>query len=206
MLKAWLGIMTSVLLAGCNMVGIRHSAEPDYRVARSDGDIEIRLYDGIVIAETVIEGNYSESGSIGFNRLAGYIFGNNRKKEKMAMTTPVYREAVNEKIAMTAPVLQQAEGHGWRMAFVMPAGYTLDSLPEPMDGHVVLKTVPARKVAVIRYSGSLTEARIAEKTRELETWLSAQPYKVLSPARSAAYDPPWTVPALRRNEVHIDIE
>ncbi len=206
MLKSLKQMLASLFLAGCSMVGVRNSAEAAFTVILQDGDFEIRLYQPMLIAETVINANYANSGSIGFNRLAGYIFGNNRQQEKIAMTTPVYREAQGEKIAMTAPVLQEKVADEWRVAFVMPPEYSLNNLPEPLDPLISIKSVAAKKVAVIRYSGSLSEEMINEKAQQLNEWLLQKPYKILSTARSAAYDPPWTIPALRRNEVHIDIE
>ncbi len=206
MLKSLKQMLTSLFLAGCSMVGVRNSAEAAYTMMLQDGDFEIRLYHPMLLAETVINANYANSGSIGFNRLAGYIFGNNRQQEKIAMTTPVYREAQGEKIAMTAPVLQQKVSDQWLMAFVMPPEYNLNNLPEPLDPLVSVKSVAGKKVAVIRYSGSLSEEKINQKAQQLNEWLLKKPYKILSTARSAAYDPPWTIPALRRNEVHIDIE
>ncbi len=202
--------LTSIFLTGCTIVGIRSSQEAPYTVVSNFDDIEIRLYPPLVVAETEVEADYSTSGGIGFNRLAGYIFGNNIQKEKMAMTTPVYREKVSqdsgEKIAMTAPVLQEQVADKWIMTFVMPSGYNLSNLPPPVDDKVILKEIPAKKVAVLRYSGSLTIERIAEKSQALSDWLTQHQYKPLSKARSAAYDPPWTLPPLRRNEVHIEIE
>lgn len=188
------------------MLGIRNSPEAAYTVILQDGDIEIRVYQPLLIAETSVDADYANSGSIGFNRLAGYIFGNNRQQQKMAMTTPVYREQQGEKIAMTAPVIQQKSAGQWRMAFVMPPEYTLPTLPEPLDPRVEIKQLPAKNVAVLRYSGSLNEEKINQMANTLNDWLSRHGYKTLSPVRSAAYDPPWTIPALRRNEVHIDIE
>jgi DNA gyrase inhibitor GyrI len=92
------------------------------------------------------------------------------------------------------------------MSFVMPPEYNLNNLPEPLDPLVNIKSIVSKKVAVIRYSGSLSEEMIKEKAHQLNAWLQQKSYKTLSTARSAAYDPPWTIPALRRNEVHIDIE
>ncbi len=206
MFKSLSQLLLSLFFAGCSMVGIRNSAEAGYTLIEQHGEIEIRQYTPILVAETVIDADYANSGSIGFNRLAGFIFGNNRSQEKVAMTTPVYRDQGNEKIAMTAPVLQQKTSSQWRMAFVMPAEYTLENLPAPVDPLVEIKPIPAKKVAVIRYSGSLNEENINQKADELTNWLQQRGLKMLSPARSAAYDPPWTLPALRRNEVHIDIE
>ena len=206
MIKTLQQLLASLFLAGCSMLGIRNSAEAAYTLILQDGDIEIRAYRPLFIAETNVDADYANSGSIGFNRLAGYIFGNNRQQQKLAMTTPVYREQQGEKIAMTAPVIQQKSAGQWRMAFVMPPEYTLSTLPEPLDPLVEIKQLPAKKVAVLRYSGSLSEEKISTMANALSVWLNRHAYKVLSPARSAAYDPPWTIPALRRNVVHIDID
>lgn len=187
-------------------MGIRTSEEAPYTLIAEFGDIQIRHYPAIVVAETEIAADYAASGSIGFNRLAGYIFGNNVQKEKMAMTTPVFREPAGEKIAMTAPVLQEQIGEKWLMSFVMPAGYNLSNLPAPLDEKVLIKETPAKKVAVLRYSGSLTAERIAEQIQVLSDWLAEHAYQPVSKPRSAAYDPPWTLPPLRRNEIHIDVE
>jgi len=92
------------------------------------------------------------------------------------------------------------------MQFALPADYTLATAPIPDDSSITLKEIPSKKVAVLRYSGFLSEQSIADKTKELHSWLDGQGYKAISTARSAGYDPPWTLPFLRRNEVHIDIE
>lgn len=188
------------------MVGIRNTEQAAYEVIFRQDEVEIRNYKELIIAETEIDGDYNNSGSIGFNRLAGYIFGKNIQKQQIPMTSPVYREAVSEKIAMTAPVIQQKTNQKWSMAFVMPAEYSLETLPEPLDPMVVIKQIPSKKVAVLVYSGSLNAERITDKSQQLLAWLEANHYTPLSDARSAAYDPPWTIPALRRNEIHIDID
>ena len=188
------------------MVGIRNTEQAAYEVIFRQDDFEIRNYRQQIIAETEIDGDYSKAGSIGFNRLAGYIFGKNIQKQAMEMTSPVYREAISEKIAMTTPVLQQKANQKWSMAFVMPAGYSLETLPEPLDPMVIIKQIASKKVAVISYSGTLNLDRITDKSQQLLAWLEENHYTPLSDARSAAYDPPWTIPALRRNEIHIDID
>lgn len=198
--------LLSVILTGCTVMGIRSSAEPQYQLLSERGDVQIRQYPPLLIAETVIDADYAQAGNIGFNRLAGYIFGGNQQKQQMAMTAPVFRENAGEQIAMTAPVLQQAVGNKWTMAFVMPAGYSLETLPTPIDPQVTIKVLPAKKVAVLRYSGSLNLEKINEKSQLLLAWIEQQQLTPLTAPRSAAYDPPWTLPALRRNEIHIDIE
>jgi hypothetical protein len=198
--------LNSLFLAGCSMLGIRNTEQAAYEVIFRQDDIEIRHYRQQIVAETEIEGDYKQAGSIGFNRLAGYIFGNNIQKQPMTMTSPVYREVISEKIAMTAPVIQQKTNEKWSMAFVMPAEYSLETLPEPIDPMVIIKPIASKKVAVLSYSGVLNVERITEKSQALSAWLATNHYTPLSLARSAAYDPPWTIPALRRNEIHIDIQ
>ena len=122
------------------------------------------------------------------------------------MTAPVIQGQEAETMAMIAPVIQQKSGSVWLMAFVLPSNYSVATAPVPLDTAVIIKGIPGKKVAVIRYSGSLSEQNIEEKSEELKNWLSKQGYRAISPSRSAAYDPPWTLPFLRRNEVHIDIE
>lgn len=205
-MKNIITLLTSIVMTACTIIGIRSSEEPPYTVLAEFGAIQIRRYPAIVVAETEIAADYAASGSIGFNRLAAYIFGNNVQKQTMAMTAPVFREPVGEKIAMTAPVLQEQVGDKWLMSFVMPSGYTLSTLPAPLDEKIAIKEIPAKNVAVLSYSGSLSAERIAEKSQVLTDWLAERPYRPLSQPRSAAYDPPWTLPPLRRNEIHIEVE
>lgn len=198
--------LIGILNTGCTAVGIRTVEEARYDVVLSEGEFEVRDYKDAVIAETVVNETYERAGSTGFRRLAGYIFGKNRKEQKIAMTAPVIQEDVGEKIAMAAPVIREGTEKGWRMAFVMPAEYELETLPEPIDSNVVLKKVPGKRMATLRYSGSLTAERIREHTEKLMEWIKAKKLRVVSAPRSAGYDPPWTLPALRRNEIHIEIE
>lgn len=194
------------LLAGCSVFGIRTVEEPSFEVLREEGAIQIRLYPSTVIAQTIVTGNYDGSSSIAFKRLAGYIFGGNKTKEDISMKAPVVQQQESTKIAMTAPVLQQSEGGNWTMSFVMPAAYSLETLPEPLDRQVTLLEVPGKTVASLRYSGRLNETNIGARSDELLDWLKTNGYRVTSGPRSAAYDPPWTIPFLRRNEVQFDVE
>jgi effector-binding domain-containing protein len=205
-MKKLLSVLTSVFLAGCSVFGLRTAEEPNYQVLNDFGDIQIRHYPAMVVAQTEVTADYKNSSSQGFQRLAGYIFGNNKKQQKIAMTAPVIQEQEAETMAMTAPVIQQKSGTVWLMAFVLPAEYSVSTAPVPLDSAVIIKEIPGKKIAVIRYSGSLSEQGIEEKSEHLKNWLSQQGYQAISEPRSAAYDPPWTLPFLRRNEIHIDIE
>jgi effector-binding domain-containing protein len=190
-------LLGSMLLGACSVFGIRTAEEPPYEVITSEDDFEIRAYPESVVATTVVQvDDYDKSGSVAFNRLGGYIFGDNRKAGSDE----------SEKIAMTAPVIQEKSEKGWVATFVMPSEWSRDSLPDPTDPTVELRNVPGRKVASIRYTGLVTEKKIEEQAAKLRAWVESQGMKVLSPHRSARYDPPWTIPFLRRNEVHVDVE
>ena len=205
-MKKLIAILTTVFLTGCSVFGIRTADQPSYQVVNEVGNIQIRHYPALLVAETEIAADYENASNQGFKRLAGYIFGNNQKQQSLAMTAPVIQEQQAETLAMTAPVIQQKAEDRWLMAFVLPKGYSVATAPIPNDKAVTIKELPAKKVAVIQYTGSLCESGIAKNTDLLTTWLNQQGYKTLSPARSAAYDPPWTLPFLRHNEVQVDIE
>jgi hypothetical protein len=199
-------LMTSLMLVGCSVLGKRTSAEPPFKVLEKEGNIEVRQYGEMIFAETVVEGSYGQSSGQAFSRLAGYIFGKNRSKQKLSMTAPVLQEPASEKLSMTAPVIQEKKGSSWVMSFVMPEGSTLASLPVPLDPAVTFRDVPAKKVAVIRYSGLHSENNLHNYAAKLSAWLAKKGYRALSGPRAASYDPPWAIPMLRRNEVQIDIE
>ena len=205
-MKKLIALITTVFLTGCSVFGIRSASEPAYQVLKDYHAIQIRHYPALLVAQTEINGDYKTSSNQGFQRLAGYIFGNNKTRQKLAMTAPVIQEQQSQKLAMTAPVIQQKTGSIWLMAFVLPKTYSILTAPIPVDSAITLQEIPDKKVAVLQYSGSLSEENIKEKTELLSNWLSKEPYQIISPARSAAYDPPWTLPFLRRNEIHIDIE
>ncbi|MFO1494019.1 MAG: heme-binding protein [Lysobacterales bacterium] len=169
-------------------------------------DVEIRRYDPSIVAETLIErGDYRDAGNEGFRRLADYIFGNNRTRARIAMTAPVAMAPQSERIAMTAPVDASAVAGGWRMAFYMPAGYTLETLPLPVDERVQLRAVPGRRVAALRFSGRGTEAQFAEHTAELLTTLVGAGLSPVGQPWTARYNAPWVLPPLRRNEAMVEL-
>jgi hypothetical protein len=205
-MKTVILMLTSLLFAGCSVLGKRSAAEPPYELLKHDGPFEVRRYGQMVIAETTVgEKDYGAATGKEFKLLAGYIFGKNRSKTSIKMTAPVLQERSSEKISMTAPVLQQRNEGSWTMAFVLPEGYTLESAPEPLDPEVKLREVPPSTVAVIRFSGLHSSSNLEKYGRQLRAWLEKQGYHALSEPRLASYDPPWTLPFLRRNEVQVKI-
>ncbi len=180
--------------------------EPAYIIVDQKEGYEIRRYESYVEARTVVAGNYGASMSDAFRILAGYIFGDNTSNTKVAMTAPVI-ESKSEKIAMTAPVLESGDGAGQRIvSFVMPAEYTLETLPIPNDKRVELVEVPAHTVAVKKFSGIATAKRMDKKKAELLVAVAGDELNTVGVVRGARYNPPSTFPLLNRNEVMITIQ
>ena len=137
MLNAMIKFLCPALLLGLNLLGAPAMAteEPPFTVSVKQGDFEVRDYPALVAAEVSVSGDRKDAASKGFRLLAGYIFGGNTRQQSIAMTAPVVQApAASEKIAMTAPVTQEARDNGsWTIAFTMPAGSTLQSLPAPVS-------------------------------------------------------------------------
>ena len=179
--------------------------EAAYTVIMQDGAFEIRDYAPHIGAETLVEGTLEEAGNTAFNRLFRYISGGNRSREKVAMTAPVAQQPQGETIAMTAPVAQQRVREQWAVSFMMPATYTLETLPEPEDPLVTLRQVPARRMAAVRYSGSWSEGGYLRHKSELESWMRAKSLAVGGDPSWARYNSPFTLWFLRRNEILIPV-
>lgn len=201
-----MSILSAVLLGGCSVVGIRTTEEPKFEVIESEGDFEVRQYETYLVAKTTVTADYEESTSKGFRRLANYIFGDNIKEESITMTAPVIQEEKNEEISMTAPVIREMKEGKWEMRFVMPAEYTMETLPTPTDTLVTLEEEPAKKMAVKSYSGFMSEEKFESNKNSLLKWIEEKGYSAIAPPLSAGYDPPWTIPFLRRNEVMVEIK
>jgi hypothetical protein len=199
-----ISLLSGVALAACSVVGIRSGTEePAYAVVQTIGpSLEIRQYGPRLAAETVVPGDEIAARSEGFRRLAGYIFGANHGAAAIAMTAPV-STAPSETIAMTAPVAQAQTPDGWQVRFFMPAKYTLQTLPQPNDPRVTIVTVPPEMYAVYRYSGLISAADVAQAHAELKRLLAGSGYAPEGEVLNWFYDPPWTLPPLRRNEAAV---
>ncbi|MFO1150460.1 MAG: heme-binding protein [Alsobacter sp.] len=181
-------------------VAMAETEQPAYRVEARSGDFEVRLYAPMVVAEVSVGGTRDAAVNEGFRILAGYIFGANEPAAKIAMTAPVTQQA-GERIAMTAPVTQAGTAGGWIVRFTMPASWTLQTLPRPKDNRIRIVPVPERRMAAVRFSGLRTDARLQGEAERLEDFVRSRKLQPQGPAVYAYYDPPWTLPFLRRNEV-----
>jgi len=165
--------------------------ETKFKVIESEGKFELRQYSPYIVAETFVEGDFSKAGNEAFRRLADYINGQNRRKQTIPMTAPVSQEEIGER---------------WRFTFLMPTGYTLETLPEPLDSRVELKKVSERLMAALKYSGTWSQSRYEEKEKLLMEWIERRGLKQIGQPIFARYDPPFLPWFLRRNEVLIPVE
>jgi effector-binding domain-containing protein len=179
--------------------------EAPYTVIKTDDIFELREYAPQVLAEIIVEGELEDAGNKAFRPLFRYISGDNKSRGKIAMTAPVSQEQKGEKISMTAPVSQQRVQGKWAVSFMMPASYTMETLPTPDDPNIKLRQVPARRVAAVRYSGFWSEEKYLFHREKLEKWIKDNRFTVTGEAVWARYNPPFTPWFMRRNEILIPV-
>lgn len=201
----WFIAILVIVAIGLSGSIMSHVEQAKYKVVESYGSIEIRDYEPMIVAEVAVTGKREDAIKHGFKMIADYIFGDNIPANKIAMTAPV-TQTKGEKIAMTAPVVQQADSGMWKVRFVMPENYTLATLPTPKNHAVTLKQVPKKRFAVIQFSGFPDNEKLQQNEAKLLASIEDIHLKTISVATYAFYNPPWTLPFLRRNEVMFEIE
>ncbi|MBS2034548.1 heme-binding protein [bacterium] len=170
---------------------------PLYRVEKRDGLFEYRSYEGYLVAEVTIQGSRDQAANKGFTILANYIFGGNQSRQDPERS---------EKLAMTAPVTQLPTGQDeWRIRFMMPTKYTLESLPVAKDDRIrFFRAEPARFLA-LSFSGAWAEHELVVHKERLLTYARDRSLKVEGEPFYAFYNSPFVAPQLRRNEVLIKL-
>ena len=211
MLHRLLAAGSALLLGACTVVGVRSGTEePAFEILGTEAGLEIRRYGPRLAAETIVEADERGARSQGFSRLAGYIFGGNAGAARIAMTAPVAQAGARgeglqqgERIAMTAPVAQAMTGEGHVIRFFLPAA--LRNPPAPNDARVRIVEVAGETVAVFRFTGSIDPGSVAAARARLLAALPRTGWVAAGEPVTWFYDPPWTIPALRRNEIAIPV-
>jgi hypothetical protein len=187
-----LRIPTQIAESVLSTFGVRVGTEEPHYICTPVGDgVELRRYGPRIAAETTVTADEDRARNIGFRRLAGYIFGANHRDDAIAMTAPVAQS--------------RAAGDAWAIRFFMPSKWTLATLPKPDDDSVTLEAVPEETVAVLRFSGDRSPAAVSERTEELLEILRDKRIDVIGDPVAWFYDPPWTLPFLRRNEIAVPV-
>ncbi|HRQ61526.1 MAG TPA: heme-binding protein [Alphaproteobacteria bacterium] len=193
-MKHLLTLILCAFLGACSLVGYNHDVkEPPFTVSLKDGAFEVREYPAIVMVKATGTGDFDTAQDESFYKLFDYISGKNAEPKEIPMTAPVLMEA-------------QESGEGWSMAFVLPADIPLDKAPAPADPSLTLEDMKDARFAVITFSGRFTEANLAPKEQALKDWIKAQNLEESGPAIRAGYNPPWTIPLFRRNEILIPLK
>jgi hypothetical protein len=207
-MKSILLIITSILVAGCSVVGQSNVETAPYTVLNADNtqQIEVRNYESMVLVSTNVAGSNGSS----FRKLFNYISGDNEGAVEISMTAPVIMDDRNTvtkgtKISMTAPVFRNESGGVSSMSFVMPNDFTLETTPKPTNPEVRVTELKDYKVAAIRFSGTLSDSNVAKHTKILADWITQQSYTAINDPVTAGYNAPFTLPMMRRNEVFIEV-
>ena len=189
-------------LGACSVVGVRSGTEePAFEILGTEAGLEIRRYGARLAAETRVEADEVAARSEGFSRLAGYIFGGNAGSSRIAMTAPVSQQGT--RIAMTAPVAQASGADSQSIRFFLPSA--LRDPPAPKDARVRIVEVPGETVAVYRFTGSIAPDAVAAARARLLATLPVTRWVAAGEPVTWFYDPPWTIPTLRRNEIAIPV-
>jgi hypothetical protein len=171
--------------------------EPPYRLIRRNEPFEIRAYPEMIVAEASEIGPRKAAISSGFRAIAGFIFGGNSAGQKIAMTAPVLQEPDS---TTTAP--ERLEGTAvWKIRFIMPRNWSFQTLPRPANAAIALRAVPGERFVVVRYSGLAGDVSVDGHLGTLRRYAAEQGLKTQGAPVLAFYDPPWTLPFLRRNEI-----
>jgi effector-binding domain-containing protein len=198
-------ILTLLLLFSNYLMAVD---EPEFNSTFKDDNLEIREYAPKILAQVSVLGDFNEATSKGFKLLADFIFGNNISidgSSKIDMTAPVVVEPVSEIINMTAPVITEGINNEWVVSFVMPKEYSLSTLPKPNNKNITITRLPAEKYAVIVFSGLVRKSNYDEQVKLLKKFILKKNLKTIGLIQIARYNPPWTLPFFRRNELMIRI-
>jgi hypothetical protein len=179
--------------------------QQNYSVVGQNDGFELRRYPECIVASIDVVSSFERAGNTGFMALVSYITGNNHSRSKMAMTAPVIQQP-GVGIVQEYPVLEQVEGNRHTISFVMPDGWTMETLPDPNDERVVLREVPVELVAVDRFSGRWSKASYRARLETLERRIKNAGYQIAGTPRFARFDPPWTPWFMRRNEIQIPVQ
>lgn len=194
----WVGVVFLCLaLIGC-AVSVE---EPKSTIVLRDGDFELRDYPPLTIAEVTVSGGQWGAANRGFRMLANYIFGANARQQKIEMTAPVTQERVDQGWTLYGPVNKRRDDEDWIVRFIMPSGFTPDSLPPPDDGRIRLLQLPPTRYAIVRFSGWALPFLVRSETARLRAWMRGRQLEPAGRVALAQYDPPWTIWFLRRNEI-----
>lgn len=181
---------------------------PQATLISEKNNISIMQMPDHIVASVLVSWEDGDPSGRAFSQLAGYIFGDNTKVDKIAMTAPVTsKQIMNDKIAMTAPVTSKAiEDWLYEVSFIMPSERTMETLPLPNNSNIILKEVVGKRYAVWIFDGYARWDRVNDQRILFEKALQVSDMKRSGPFTLAQYNDPWTPPWMRRNELWVEID
>jgi DNA gyrase inhibitor GyrI len=190
----------AALLGGAAFIFFREklAEEPAFRALESEGDHQIRDYPAMTVAETVVEGPRKDALKAGYRILSDYL-----KSADLGFAVPVMQDS-GDPMGSDPPLFDDDLEGAWRTRFVMPPDRAAADLPEPPEG-IELVELPARKVAVVSFSGKATDERLAEQEDRLRGWLAKRGERSNGEPEYAFYNSPMIPGPLRRNEVWLAV-
>lgn len=202
-------LLALALMLAFGALAEEDSSMPTFTVLAEDGPAQIRTYDPMIVAEVTVQApSLAEAANAGFRPLASYIFGGNSPRQKIAMTSPVTASPTGQKIAMTAPVTAAGAGEAgeYDVRFIMPAEWTMDTLPEPANPDIHIISMPGRTVAAYRYTGSDSAKKREKAETALRAFAEARGFAVIGAPEWAGYDAPFVPFFMRRYEIMLTVE
>ena len=194
-----------ILLAMSSIGSIMSQVEkPTYELRFQQGPIEIRDYARRIIAETEVSGERTEAIKQGFRKIAKFIFGANSSSETLAMTAPV-EQVLSSATERTNPTASMEIEEKYRIRFTMPSIYNMDSLPTPNQKNITLIEIEPKTFAAIKFSGRSTHSNLFAHEKLLFDFIRDNKLETNGNLIYAFYNPPWTLPIFRRNEILIEI-
>ena len=183
-------ILVTLLIASQLYLILASTETQTYRVIKIEKEFEIRVYPPVIMASVTMNAkSYKELSSSGFRKLASFIFGENKSKANIAMTSPVHMDINTDQSSMS---------------FVMPANYTRENLPKPNDSSINIDTTVEDYVAVIQFGGFADDDKIKTYAAQLESALDAKGIEYFGNYRYLGYNAPFQIVG-RKNEIIVSV-
>ena len=183
-MKNILSILVLVLLLSTNTT--MANEEVKFNIVHKTETYEIRKYPERLVVEAI-----NNKNSATFRKLFNYIEGANDSSEKIKMTTPV---------------TQMKKNNVSFMQFYLPSKFNKKTTPIPSNSDVKITLMEEGYFAVITYSGRSSDKNFSKYSKILYEKLLEDKISINSLAIKATYNPPWTLPIFRRNEVMFNIK
>lgn len=179
-----------VALSGCSMFGHSGVEIAPYEILEKEDALELRHYERLVLVTTAMPGGMNDQRDP-FYKLFDYISGKNESTKEVPMTAPVFMDQADETTEF--------------MSFVLPENFSIETAPPPKDSAIKIEEIVNYTVAAITFSGSFNQENINTHKKILEEWIARKEFEKRGATKAAGYNPPFTIPALRRNEVLIQV-